>query len=275
MERIDITELKEIASQTLLLPRYHIISPWKDRIECPVCLQIKINGSVIHRDCMRIVCASCALCIIDSGSNNCPTCRGDITDRFELESQLNLMTLPPNDKWLFDNLNFGCPPCKAVMQREEAYHHDLKCSEQNIFLPPHYLWDWFSMKRVRRDTFSNPIIQTVEPRSKERLIVMDFNGRQILSKFVSIKKDTADLLCMANKQLEKDIVKLRPIMFFHRELDPTTRIDDIARHSGAHHISIVEETEGISGRIASISLNDFGPSPFVAKEVGPRGHGRL
>jgi len=187
--------------RTKTLPILPMSSPWTEQIECPICYYVKIDGSVIRSKCMRIICAAYALCIIVTQGNNatCGYCRGELFDPDNELGRTTLCSLPPDDIWLFDILKFSCPESLENYDLDTALCHPNQCPKNKKFKPDH-IHGWKGTTITQHTMISNPP-REAPPRTKDRLIVVHFNGQQVFSKVMRLNSDMGDVKVVAAKSL--------------------------------------------------------------------------
>lgn len=278
MNNIDAFELRRLVAEVKPMPVYRIASPWSKQIACPICYELKIGSMVLHRQCMRLICARCMSSCLDTTSN-CGFCREPLWDNEINESFIFSPT--PNDNWLLDNLMFNCDKCEQDLTYSQACTHPNNC-EADIgprgkrFKPPSYIYDWNNVEVTRRQTISNPRVGPPETR-KERLLIYHYNGQQLDSKMINARWDIARVKLQIARLTEGEANKIRLFSVTHEELDNDKLVGDIAKNQGAFHITALTDLNGVerlNESTAVISFHAVGPRPDVARPKSDRARGR-
>lgn len=270
MNQLSKIDLQILVTQGIPLPEMEIVSKWIDLITCRICFAFKPNIMVIHRNCMRLFCASCIDSLMGTApSPQCGWCRGDIYEITDEVFNTTFYTPPPNDVWLFDNLEFKCEHCNQTFQMLEAKSHYNRCDKNPRFKPPSYIHDWTSVPLVRRATVSNPIQIGPSP-TKDRLIIFHHNGNQIGSYFLNSEWPITRVKQYIARRANIDANILAIYKFFHVKLDDDDILGDIAPGTGSTHLTSITDLPDFADRTALILLEDAGPQPRVHRPVARR-----
>lgn len=273
MNQLGTIDLREIAASEQPKPELSPCSPWLDQISCPICGTFKLNAMVIHQNCMRMICASCALSTIELSENKqqspCGLCRGPLRELGNETGQTLYFTLPPNDVWLMEHIEYQCRDCLQKMLFSDAKTHPNVCKKRKQYKPPDYIHQWDDVDIVRRPTVSNPTIG--EPaKGKDRLLLYHHNGLQLDSKFVNANWNVARVKLQIARITGTDSNEVRLFKFYHEELNDDTLVRDIAPKLGTTHITSLSGMQDLKSRTALISFHDIGPAPHVPKPKKPR-----
>lgn len=278
MNNVDRFELRRMFAEVKPMPVYRISSPWSKQIACPICYELKIGSMVIHRHCMRLICARCMTNCLTTTSK-CGWCKGDLIDQETGES--TLFTPTPNDNWLLDNIRFNCDKCEEDLDYDQACKHPNNCQADigprgKRFKPPSYVFDWNTVEVTRRQTISNPRIGITEKR-KERLLIYHYNGQQLDSKMISARWDIARIKLQIARLTEGEANKIRLFSVTHEELNNDQLVGDIAKFQGAFHITALTDLNGVdklNESTAVISFHAVGPKPDIARPLSDKARGR-
>ena len=277
MEYLDSFDLRRLVAGALPMPAMPICSPWIEQITCPICLSLKLGAMVIHRDCMRLFCAQCALACYDTNRVTCGFCRGDLIHYARTDGKLRFCSPPPNDVWLLDNTKFSCKDCNGEFTYERAKTHPNNCNKNpNTFKPPEYIHDWNNVEAVSQQTVSNPMTGESETR-RDRLLIYHHNGQQLDSKFANANWEVARVKQQIGRLTDTDALDIRLFKFYHEELQNDSLVRDIAPKQGATHITSFttsQKIEDLAQSTVFISFNDKGPHPIKARPPSNRVRGR-
>lgn len=268
MRQYTPTDLPELMAKAKPLPMLTPCSDYYSLIMCPSCLTVRPDSMIIHNGCKRLFCAQCINTIIESDERvpKCPLCRGEIHDLSSRTGfEIKFHSIGPYQQWMIDNLEFQCPDCLEKMKTTQALLHPNECQKSKRFKPPEYIHNWHDVEISRRETVSNPIIDT--RKWGQRLIVCHHNGNQLLSKFVKAYKDVAYVKSKIAEEANCEVDTIRLYKFTHVELDDNETIDDVAISDGAVHLTSITDMVPFKDRTMGIFMQDPGPPPRVNKKL--------
>lgn len=267
MQYLTIIDLERMKAEVLPPAPLPICSRYLEQIQCPICLLFREKAMVVHEGCMHLMCAFCVLASIEATgaaiNTKCGFCRSLI---FTLDRKLLFMKPLPNDNWMIDNLEYRCEKCNAEMKYKLALTHCNICDKRPVFQPPTKIHKWDRVDLTLRRCVSNPMIHGPLSRSKDRLVVFNYNGNQLASKFVSNNWEVWRMKQQIARMADIDQNELRLFVFRHEELDNSTMVRDISPFTGVLHVTAVapNDMKELTERFAIISLHDQGPPPAVS-----------
>jgi len=273
METLTLEDLNVLLANAPNPPLLPPVSPWIDLLTCPICLEPSPTAVVLHVGCYRIFCVKCVLNILKDNQHR-GVCRQPTWDpgHQPTTDTITRKTLyirtTPQCNYLRENLEYQCSDCKKTMLIPDALVHPNNCSQNPKFKPPDYIHPWGEAPLVRRETFSNPPVPRVgrdPPAGRDHLLIYHLNGNQIGSKFVRNSRcvgEVKDQVAKISKIPSRDI---KVYKFNHEPLDDSEKVGDIARPSGATHLTFLSGFDDISKRTVSLIIQEAGPLPKATR----------
>lgn len=230
---------------------------------CPVCMEYQLGTTLIHQGCMRAICAGCIMLNIESDQpKKCPHCRDDIFDPSWLEtSRTNFIKPPPNDQYWIDRIQFDCQYCKASMSAGQAHQHRATCAQEPRHEPPAHIQPWHADETVALEVVSNPPSNENSwnfSTTTDKLFIINFNGRQITSKFIRQNKTVLDIKKLIGDVAECQKENIKIYKFIHRELLDDSKIRDVANREGATFIAAFNNIPDCSNNTVMLALEEVG-----------------
>lgn len=243
--------------------------------ECPICFQCKPGATVLHSQCLRVICAKDAMDLIDLNPilRKCPWCRGALReDDWNATSRINIIKPTPNDVHWLEQVKYQCQGCNAEMAYKEACEHPTRCDHlPQPRRPPDHINPWRAGPTIQRyEVVSNPSSETgptpgtKSERPRDRLIIHHYNGRQFVSKFhrqaetiYSVKTRLADMTGAYASDIK--IYK-----FVHRELPDDARVGEVTSKFGSTYLaSLTTPVPDLSNRTAMVVFEEAGPPLLI------------
>lgn len=237
--------------------------------ECPVCYCYKPDLMLLHQGCMKMVCAPCLLMSID-GNQRCPFCRVSLGGADWSEtSPTTIIRPPPNDLFWMDKITWTCSNCHLSMTREATHNHNQNCSHepQSHHHPPSHIPPWHSTTEVALEVVSNhPSSSGWGPATRDKLVIVYCNGRQIFSKFFKTNKTVQDIKQEIAQTARLPIREIQLYKFQHQALSDLASVGDVADAQGATHLAAFSRASRIpnfSEQKVCLVLQEVGCPAYV------------
>ena len=98
----------------------HLVGKLRDKVECPVCLELPRQSPVHVCPNGHVVCAECV-------RTQCPTCRSNMVDRVKFTSLLAVTVV--------ENIDHKCIYCDLYFQLEKLDEHKRECKHRLVKCP--------------------------------------------------------------------------------------------------------------------------------------------
>lgn len=245
------------------VPHQETLGPY----ECPICYMFKPNMMLVHTSCMRTICGQCLLVSIEGGGR-CPFCRGSLGgDTWSETSPTNIIKPPPNDVFWMEKVMWVCTKCTQTMTKEATHSHRSNCSAEDARQPPSHIPPWHSGLETALEVVSNhPTPARPELASKDRLVIVHCNGRQIFSKFFKPSASGRDIAKEISKIANRPPSEVKLYKFFHRALPDSVRVGDVTDARGATHLAAFTQESKLtsfSDKKVSLLLQEVGAPAYL------------
>lgn len=261
MNKLSISEIMEIVVAStkppLMEPTPESVGP----MECPVCYTFQPTMMLSHMTCMRLICASCILPLLDDLDSKCPICQGT-TREFKGYIAASLFTKPPpNDQYWIDNVKYQCQACHEQMELESAKSHHLQCPgdvrTQNIRpMHPRGL-----VPLTRKEVISNPVSYD-KPLNSSRLAIFHLNGVQFLARMTNAEFTVKRIRETLAKCIKKPTSEIQIVKFMHKVLDDSDRFGDVSTTDGATFLSCFTTEPVMRTKTVNLIFEEVGIEPL-------------
>lgn len=265
MEGLFIEDIHQIIVDAthppLMAPTPESVGP----MECPVCLEYKPTMMLSHKLCMRLICASCILPLLETLNEVCPICKKTVRKYDFLNAESEFCKPPPNDQYWMDQVKYKCEACNEELEIEPAKTHHLNCPgdvrTQNV-RPKHPRG---LVPLTRKEVISNPVSHET-PLNTSRLAIYHFNGVQLLARMVNVEFTVLRLKQAIAKLTKKDVNNIQMIKHVHKVLDDSDRFGDVSTTDGATFISCYTDEPGMKTKTVNLIFEEVGMPPITDEQ---------
>lgn len=245
-----------------------------DILSCVICQEFRYNGMLVHARCGRFICVACTLRLLEEGQGtniDCPACRGNLASSpfLSQSSETSLRKPSLGERRLADLIEYRCEQCSnSGLNYELARSH--RCSNVKIHQPPAHLNIEPRQPATERvEIISNPAA-TAPSSSRDKLLIIHFNGQQVLSRFFPASRTIAQVVAkVADFLHQPDTSTWKVFKFVHLEPEVSTRVRDVATSEGVTHLSIFSDKPNLSQSTANLLFEGVGPPPVVPRASSP------
>lgn len=261
MNKLSHSEIMEIvvdaSKPPLMEPTPESVGP----MECPICYTFQPTMMLSHMTCMRLICASCIVPLLDDLDSKCPICQGTLRE-FKGYIAASLFTKPsPNDQYWIDKVKYQCQACHEQMEFEPAKSHHLQCPgdvrTQNVRpMHPRGL-----VPLTRKEVICNPVSYE-KPLNNNRLAIFHVNGVQFLARMTNIDFTVQRIKETLAKVMKKSVSDIQIVKFMHKVLDDSDRFGDISTTDGATFLSCFTSEPEMRTKTVNLIFEEVGIEPL-------------